>query len=107
MQAIINLIKNSSESFERLERDTRQKTIRIKTFAGKGHVGFEIADNGIGIDQDNIDHIFDYGKSYKRSSGLGLYYCKMFVEDNGGTLKVKSSEGGPGTTVRVTFKKHV
>jgi signal transduction histidine kinase len=34
---------------------------------------------------------------------MGFYYCKMFVEDNGGTLKVKSSEGGPGTTVRATF----
>ena len=107
MQAIINLIKNSSESFENLEPDFRQKTIRIKTFAGNGHVGFEIADNGIGIDQDNIEHIFDFGKSFKRSSGLGLYYCKMFVEDNGGALNIRSSESGQGTTIRATFKKHV
>ena len=107
MQVIINLIKNSSVAFERLESDNRKKTIRIKTFAGNGHFGFEIADNGIGIDQENIDHIFDFGKSYQRSSGLGLYYCKMFVEDNGGTLNISSSESGPGTTVRATFKKHV
>ncbi|MCP4629757.1 MAG: HAMP domain-containing protein [bacterium] len=107
MQAIINLIKNSSESFERLEPDARQKTIWVKTFAGNSHVGFEITDNGIGIDQDNIDHIFDYGKSYKRSSGLGLYYCKMFVEDNGGALNIRSSESGQGTTVRATFRNHV
>ena len=73
MQAIINLIKNSSEALERPEPDRRKKMIQIKTFAGKGHVGFEIADNGIGIDQENIDHIFDFGKSYQRSSGLGLY----------------------------------
>jgi signal transduction histidine kinase len=106
MQAIINLIKNSNESFERLKPDTRQKTIRIKTFAGNDQVGFEIADNGIGIDRDNIDHIFDYGKSYKRSSGLGLYYCKMFVEDNGGKLFVSSSESRQGTTVRATFRNH-
>ncbi|MBW2705028.1 MAG: HAMP domain-containing protein [Deltaproteobacteria bacterium] len=106
MQVIINLIKNSSEAFERLEPDNRKKTIRIKTFAGNGHVGFEIADNGIGIDQENIDHIFDFGKSYQRSSGIGLYYCKMFVEDNGGTLDVSSPASGQGITVRVTFKKH-
>jgi signal transduction histidine kinase len=106
MQAIINLIKNSSESFERPEPDRRKKMIQIKTFAGNGHVGFEIADNGIGIDQENIDHIFEFGKSYQRSSGLGLYYCKMFVEDNGGALNVSSPESGQGTTVRATFKKH-
>ena len=84
----------------------RQKTIRFTTFAVNGRVGFEIEDNGIGIDRKNIDHIFDFGKSYQRSTGLGLYYCKMFLEDNGGTLVVSSSESGQGTTVRATFKKH-
>jgi len=105
MQVIINVIKNSSEAFEHLEPDNRKKTIWIKTFADNGHVGFEIADNGIGIDQENIDHIFEFGKSYQRSSDLGLYYCKMFVEDNGGALNVSSPESGPGITVRATFKK--
>ena len=106
MQVLINLLKNGSEAFESLEPDHRKKTIRITTFAVNGHVGFEIEDNGSGIDRDNIDHIFDFGKSYQRSTGLGLYYCKMFVEDNGGTLKISSFAGGQGTTVRATFKKH-
>ena len=106
MQVLVNLLKNGSEALESLAPDNRKKTIRITTFAVDGHVGFEIEDNGIGLDRDNIDHIFDFGKSYQRSTGLGLYYCKMFVEDNGGTLKISSSEGGQGTTVRATFKKH-
>ena len=106
MQVLVNLLKNGSEALESLAPDNRKKTIRITTFAVDGHVGFEIEDNGIGLDRDNIDHIFDFGKSYQRSTGLGLYYCKMFVEDNGGTLKVSSFGGGPGTTVRATFKKH-
>ena len=105
MQVIINLIKNSSEAFERMAPDDRQKTIRIKTFADKRHIGFEITDNGSGIDPEQIDHIFDFGKSYRRSSGFGLYFCKMFVEDNGGMLNVSSSKNGPGTTVRAVFKK--
>ena len=106
MQVLINLLKNGSEALESLEPDNRKKTIRITTFAVDGHVGFEIEDNGIGLDRDNIDHIFDFGKSYQRSTGLGLYYCKMFVEDNGGTLKISSFAGGQGTTVRATFKIH-
>ena len=106
MQVIINLIKNSSEALESLEPDNRKKTIQVNTFADNGHVGLEIADNGIGIDQENIDHIFDFGKSYQRSSGLGLYYCKMFVEGNGGTFNVSSSESGSGTTVRATLKRY-
>ena len=106
MQVIINLIKNSSEALESLEPGNRKKTIQVNTFADNGHVGLEIADNGIGIDQENIDHIFDFGKSYQRSSGLGLYYCKMFVEGNGGTFNVSSSESGSGTTVRATLKRY-
>ena len=106
MQVLINLLKNGSEALESLAPDNRKKTIRITTFAVDGQVGFEIEDNGIGLDRDNIDHIFDFGKSYQRSTGLGLYYCKMFVEDNGGTLKISSFAGGQGTTVRATFKKH-
>jgi len=106
MQVLVNLLKNGSEALESLAPDNRKKTIRITTFAVDGHVGFEIEDNGIGLDRDNIDHIFDFGKSNQRSTGLGLYYCKMFVENNGGTLKISSFAGGQGTTVRATFKKH-
>ena len=29
------------------------------------------------------------------------------IEDNGGALKIRSSEGGQGTAIRTTFKKHV
>jgi signal transduction histidine kinase len=79
--------------------------IRIKTFANNGCVGFEITDNGIGLDPEEIDHIFDFGKSYKGSSGFGLYYCKMFVEDNRGTLTITSPQKGKGTSVTVTFEK--
>jgi signal transduction histidine kinase len=98
MQVLLNSLVNGSEAFESLGPDNHQKKIRVKTFADNGHVGFEIEDNGVGIDQDNIEHIFDFGKSYQRSTGLGLYYCKLFVEDNGGTLSISSSDSGAGTT---------
>ena len=77
----------------------------LKTFEKNGCVGFEINDNGIGLDPEEIDHIFDFGKSYKGSSEFGLYYCKMFVEDNSGTLNITSPQKGEGTTVSVTFEK--
>jgi nitrogen fixation/metabolism regulation signal transduction histidine kinase len=70
MQVIVNFIKNSSEALERTASVKRKKLIRIKTFANNGCIGFEITDNGIGLDPEEIDHIFDFGKSYKRSSGF-------------------------------------
>jgi signal transduction histidine kinase len=106
MQVVMNLLVNGSEALERLDPGDHQKKIRVRTFADNGHVGFEIEDNGVGIDRENIEHIFDFGKSYQRSTGMGLYYCKLFVEDNGGTLSINSSGSGVGTTVRAVFKKH-
>ena len=105
MQVLINLLKNGSEALESLEPDNRKKTMRIKTFAVNGQVGFEIADNGIGIDQENIDHIFDFGKSYQRSSGLGLYYCKMFVEDNGGCVSCQQFRKRAGNSGQGNIQK--
>jgi signal transduction histidine kinase len=104
MQVIVNFLKNSSQALEELAPAKRKKLIRIKTFADSGSVGLEITDNGIGLDPEGIDHIFEFGKSYKGSSGFGLYYCKMFVEDNGGTLNITSPQKGKGTTVTMTFE---
>jgi signal transduction histidine kinase len=103
MQVIVNFLKNSSQALEELAPAKRKKLIRIKTFADSGSVGLEITDNGIGLDPEEIDHIFEFGKSYKGSSGFGLYYCKMFVEDNRGTLTITSPQKGKGTSVTVTF----
>ena len=105
MQVIVNFLKNSSQALEELAPAKRKKLIRIKTFADSGSVGLEITDNGIGLDPEDIDHIFEFGKSYKGSSGFGLYYCKMFVEDNRGTLTITSPQKGKGTSVTVTFEK--
>jgi signal transduction histidine kinase len=46
---------------------------------------------------------FEFGKSFKGSSGVGLYYCRMFVEANRGELSITSPGKEKGTTVRITF----
>ena len=65
--------------------------------------GFEIADDGIGIEEERLNRALEIGKSSKGSSGFGLYYCKMFVEDNNGQLIFNSTGKGKGAVVRVTF----
>jgi signal transduction histidine kinase len=105
MQVIINLLKNSIEALEKSEFARRKKMIRIKTFAKNGSVGFEITDNGFGLGPQEIDHILEFGKSHRGSSGFGLYYCKRFVEDNHGILNINRPRKGKGTTVMVKFEK--
>jgi len=99
IQVINNLIKNSYEAIDALEHENREKTIAFKTFSDKRQAGFEIADSGIGIEEEQFNSAFEIGKSSKGSSGFGLYYCKMFVEDNNGQLIFNSPGKGKTSTL--------
>ena len=103
MQVVNNLIKNSYEAIDALNYEDNEKTITFKTFSDKRQAGFEIADDGIGIEEERLNRALEIGKSSKGSSGFGLYYCKMFVEDNNGQLIFNSTGKGKGAVVRVTF----
>jgi signal transduction histidine kinase len=103
MQVVNNLIKNSYEAIDALNYEDNEKTITFKTFSDKRQAGFEIADDGIGIEEEQLNRALEIGKSSKGSSGFGLYYCKMFVEDNNGQLIFNSTGKGKGAVVRVTF----
>ena len=54
-------------------------------------------------DDSGLIESFEFGKSFKESSGVGLYYCRMFVEANRGELSLTSPGKEKGTTVRITF----
>ena len=75
----------------------------FRTFSENAGIGFSITDTGIGVTPDQIDGIFEYGISSKGSSGFGLYYCRMFVEANGGKLTLTSPGPGDGATVTAWF----
>jgi PAS domain S-box-containing protein len=104
MQVIVNFIKNSYEAIDAQKNDTGGKVIAFSSFVENGCVGFRISDNGIGIDTEKIEKIFELGQSRKGSTGFGLHYCKMCVEANGGTIVFTSPGPGKGATVSVTFE---
>ena len=59
-----------------------------------------IRDNGIGIKQSDLCHIFDVGFSTNNTSGLGLPFAKRILEDNEGSIDVCSTPG-KGTIVTI------
>ncbi|MFO8077481.1 MAG: PAS domain S-box protein, partial [Thermoplasmatota archaeon] len=70
-----------------------------------------IKDNGIGMTQDQINHIFDgfYKADESRhdldSSGLGLTITKKIIKKHGGKIWAESNGPGKGTTFYFTLKK--
>ncbi len=68
-------------------------------------VWVRIADNGLGIDADVRDRIFDpFFTSRDKGTGLGLALCRKIVDNHGGTIEV-DSEIGEGTEFVLTFPK--
>ena len=70
-----------------------------------------IEDNGIGIPQNNLPHIFErfYRSDVSRNrgtggTGIGLTITKVFVEAHGGEISVES-EVGKGTRMIIEFAK--
>jgi signal transduction histidine kinase len=81
-------------------------TLRISlSRSADNQVTLEIADNGIGIDHQDLDKIFEplfTTKGQGKGTGLGLFVVKQIVDENNGQIEVRS-ETGTGTTFIIRF----
>lgn len=99
-QIIANAVKYRKEDFQ-------------ITFIGGSYEGGDylvIKDNGIGISQEDLPHVFNkgftgiHGREYTKSTGIGLYLCKKMCQKMNMDISIESREG-EGTAVQLTFPK--
>jgi signal transduction histidine kinase/GAF domain-containing protein len=103
-QVLVNLIVNAGQAM----RDDERGTITVRTRSEDGNVVFEVADNGVGMNEKTLKQIFDPFFTTKRSkggTGLGLAIVYRIVEEHGGKVAV-SSKLGAGTTFTVRIPAH-
>lgn len=100
-EAMMNLLTNAIK----YNRDGGE--IKFKIAKEDGFALVQISDNGIGIEEELLDRIFerfyvvDHSRSKKISStGLGLSIVKHIVEAHGGRIEV-TSEIGKGSTFTI------
>ena len=105
IQVLINIIKNAEDSL--MQSNLAKKYIYIQTYTQAQKAFIRIADNGGGIPEEIIEHIFHpyfSTKDEKNGTGLGLYMSKMIVEKHsGGKLYATNSDEGAVFTVELTI----
>jgi signal transduction histidine kinase len=98
---IENLLKNALDAME------GKGSISVDIKEQPDSVLIDVTDSGKGISKQNIQRIFKPGfTTKKRGWGLGLSLSKRIVEQyHKGSLTVKNSEPGKGTTFRIVLVK--
>lgn len=109
-QALLNLIKNASESVQaRRDRDGEPKdgfvTLRLRDL--EFGVEFEVSDNGLGFPEKDRHRLIEpYVTTRTKGAGLGLAIVARIIEDHGGLIELDDAPGGaPGAVVRFVLPK--
>ncbi|MEI6049035.1 MAG: PAS domain S-box protein [Bacteroidota bacterium] len=108
-QVIINLLINAKDAV--IKKKNKQAgiiemNIVIKSYQENQFLVVEVADNGIGINNDEINNVmlpFYTSKDEGKGTGLGLSICYQIIKEMNGTIDV-TSESHFGTKIKIVFK---
>jgi PAS domain S-box-containing protein len=108
-RSLLNLVSNAIDAciFDSITK--KRWRVTVKTAMEKDHIiRFEVADNGIGMDNETKENLFSSPFSTKgeRGTGLGLLVTEKIVKESGGVMHV-ASELGKGTsfTIRLPYRE--
>jgi signal transduction histidine kinase len=100
IRIITNLVKNATQAIPETKED---KEIIVSVKKDKKNVLITVSDNGIGIESNNIERIFEPKFTTKNSGmGLGLGIIKNIIENYKGTITF-ATKIGVGTTFTVSL----
>ena len=109
MQVFLNLVKNAYQAMDHggaLTLATRLETdfhVRAQGNRRSRFIWVDIADDGAGIKEADLPHIFSPFFTTKNSgTGLGLAICYRIINEHGGLIRVESNEC-KGTTFKVSL----
>ncbi|BCR04577.1 hypothetical protein DESUT3_16460 [Desulfuromonas versatilis] len=99
-QVFINLVMNATHAMK------GGGILKVSSLCINGQeVEVSIKDNGTGIPEDVLEHIFDpffSTKSEAEGTGLGLYICRNIILEHEGRIAIDSVPG-EGTTFRIVL----
>ena len=105
VQVLQNLLINAAESLENEKPLYRKIHIvaDVENSDGKNMLHWQIRDNGIGIEAENLRQIFERGASTKRKglSGIGLHWCANTITAMHGRIWAESPGSHHGATFHI------
>jgi signal transduction histidine kinase len=97
IQVAVNLLQNSIDALKKKSFSGSEKpAIWIEGRLDQGKSVLVVRDNGMGIEQENLDKIFDpffTTKDVGEGMGLGLSICGRIVRSYDGRISVRSEPG--------------
>lgn len=104
-QVLLNLLENAVCHADGMS------ALSLRIFTAGELVIFEVADNGCGIPENRLKHLFSEVRepqepSYeeKRFAGIGLSVCATIIKAHGGTITAENRKSG-GALFRFTLKR--
>ena len=101
VEALINILKNAHE------HTNKNGIIEIKAIENPIYTEITVKDNGEGIDESDISHIFERfykANNNKESIGIGLNMAKTIIEKENGQIEVESKKN-KYTDFKIKFYK--
>ena len=104
-QVVLNLITNALES---LDPDSKSGLVRVKVLPRpeQDQVHLLIEDNGCGMDQEVMRHLFEPFFTRRRDgrgTGLGLPITNRIITDHGGRITPRSEGPGLGSRFEIAL----
>ena len=104
-QVVLNLITNALES---LDPDSKSGLVRVKVLPRpeQDQVHLVIEDNGCGMDQEVMRHLFEPFFTRRRDgrgTGLGLPITNRIITDHGGRITPRSEGPGLGSRFEIAL----
>lgn len=92
-------------AFQYYDRDIAKLNLLVEVKKSNTSIDLLIQDDGIGIEEDQLDRIFEMffrASHLSKGSGLGLYIAKASLKSVGGKITIQSKVG-EGTSVRIVI----
>jgi signal transduction histidine kinase len=107
LQILLNLLSNARHALVESGTGDKRLTIRVGLGAGGEQLRVEVADNGVGIAEENLTRVFSQGfTTKKKGHGFGLHISALAAAELKGRLSAASAGQGHGATFTIELPVH-